>query len=138
MHTVLYGTVQSTTVGDLKKVLKILGFLNGTTMIASHSSSKAKSSLKKRSLTTNTIWRTRQSMAGTARPPTLTPRELFPWLSAGVSLQLHRSFGGAGGKSAAAAGDENAGTSTVSKGNGIVDPVFLIVSDKAKTTVAYH
>ncbi len=78
-------------------------------------------------------------MAGTARSPTLTPRELFPWLSAGVSLQLHRSFGGAGGKSAAAAGDENAGTSTtVSKGNGIVDPVFLIVSDKAKTTVANH
>ncbi len=44
MHTVLYCTAHATTVGDLKKVLKILGFLNGTTMIASHSSSKVKSS----------------------------------------------------------------------------------------------
>lgn len=55
-------------------------------------------------------------MAAAAPPLSLTPRDLFPWLCAGVSLQLRDPAAGA-------AGEEG--------GGGGADPVFLIVSDKS-------
>ncbi len=71
----------------------------------------------------------------TCSPP-LSPRELFPWLSAGVSLQLRRNkFFPGGGR----AGEDVLGSSpslsrslTSAAAGDVVgtDAIFLIVSDK--------
>ncbi len=53
--------------------------------------------------------------------PTLTPRELFPWLSAGVSLQMINNSSNCYYHYY---DDEEENMTT--------DPVFLIVSDKVK------